>query len=74
VNPIFAILASLKIDPIMAMNRLQDAGIVSDNCVSIGEIPPSLQDKAAKFLFEFNENEEKPVVKPKPRRHDIFKF
>jgi hypothetical protein len=74
VNPVFAICASLKLDPITAMNRLQDAGIVSDNCVSIGDIPPADQVKSEKFLFEYNENDEKPVAKPKPKRHDIFKF
>jgi hypothetical protein len=74
VNSIFSVLASLKLDPITAMNRLQDAGIVSDNCVSIGDIPPADHVKAEKFLFEYNENDEKPVVKPKPKRHDIVKF
>lgn len=38
------------INPIDAMNRLQDAGIVSDNCITAADVPDSEAPKAIEFL------------------------
>ena len=74
-NPVFAIIHSLKLPPNEAMNRLQEGGIISDNCIAISDIPESDLDKAAKFLFEYEEKPAQEAPKPvRKRRFDIFKF
>lgn len=37
-NALEEYLAASRLDPIAAMNQLQDAGIISDNCVSAGDV------------------------------------
>jgi len=73
-NPVFAIVHSLKIPPNEAMNRLQLGGVISDNCVSISDIPKEDLDRAAKFLFEYEESPAQEAPKPPRVRRNIFRF
>jgi hypothetical protein len=38
------------LDPITAMNLLQNQGIISDNCIGPGDVPDSEAVKAIEFL------------------------
>ena len=74
-NPVFAIIHSLNLPPNEAMNRLHEGRIISDNCLSLGDIPKADLDRAAKFLFEYEEKPAQAVPKPvRKKRFDIFKF
>jgi len=37
-NPLELLISELGLDPVLTMNGLQDAGLVSDNCVTAGEV------------------------------------
>lgn len=40
-----------------AMNLLQDAGIISDNCVNIGDVAREDWERAEEYLKEAGQNE-----------------
>ena len=48
---------SLRLNPDKAMNALQDAGVVADECVRVDDVPECDQAKAVEFLS-----------KPSPKR------
>ena len=44
-------IAGFRLDPVDAMNRLQDAGVVSDNSVHACDVAPSDCGRAVDFLM-----------------------
>jgi len=51
-NALTTFISSIGLDPIKAMNELQDAGIVSDNCVTTEDVGRPDVFRAMKWLDE----------------------
>lgn len=49
-NPLESYLKTNNLDPMTTMNRLQDAGIVSDNCVTPRDVAEADCGRAVDYL------------------------
>lgn len=54
-NKLQSAAADMEKTEVQAMNELQDAGVISDNCVTFADIATADVDKAVDFILFGNE-------------------